>query len=96
MAFRFESLEIWHKAIKYADKIYNVADRLPKKELFGLGAQLRRAAVSIPNNIAEGSGSNSIKEFKNFLNISIKSTLETVSMLFFVKERNYISGKIRQ
>ena len=90
MAFRFESLEIWKLGIEYGNEIYNLADNLPKKELFGLGSQLRRSAVSISNNIAEGSGGVSIKDFKNYLDISIKSTLEIISMLFFAESRNYI------
>lgn len=96
MAFRFEKLEIWKMAIDYANKIYDLADSLPEKELFGLGSQLRRSAVSISNNIAEGSGSSSIKEFKNYLSISIKSTLEIVSMLFFSEKRNYINKLQRE
>lgn len=95
MAFRFESLEIWKLAIKYGDRIYCVADDLPQKELFGLGSQFRRAAVSISNNIAEGSGANTTKGFKNFLDISIKSTLEVASMLFFTEKRRYIDSKTR-
>lgn len=95
MAFRFESLEIWKLAIEYGNKIYDLADNLPKKELFGLGSQLRRSAVSISNNIAEGSGRVSIKDFKNYLDISIKSTLEIVSMLFFAETRKYIDKSQR-
>lgn len=91
MAFRFESLEIWRLAIEYADDIYDVADSLPQKELFGLGSQLRRAVVSISNNIAEGSGNASIKDFNNYLDISIKSTLEIASMLAFALKRKYIN-----
>lgn len=90
MAFRFENLEIWKLSIDYGNKIYDIADCLPQKELFGLGSQLRRSAVSISNNIAEGSGSSTIKDLKNYLDISIKSTLEVVSMLFFAEKRNYI------
>lgn len=90
MAFRFESLEIWELAIEYGNKIYDIADTLPQKELFGLGSQLRRSAVSISNNIAEGSGGASIKDFRNYLDISIKSTLEIASMLFFAETREYI------
>ncbi len=96
MAFRFESLEIWELAIEYGNKIYDIADSLPNKELFGLGYQFRRSAVSISNNIAEGSGSSTVKDFKNYLDISIKSVLEIVSMLFFAKERRYINESLKQ
>lgn len=58
--------------------------------MYGLSPQLKRAAVSISSNIAEGSGANTNKDFSNFLDISIKSTLETVNILFFAKLRKYI------
>ena len=96
MAFRFESLEIWQLAIEYGNKIYDLADNLPRKEIFSLSSQFKRAAVSISNNIAEGSGSNSLREFRNYLDISIKSTLEVISMLFFTERRKYISLSKRE
>jgi four helix bundle protein len=52
--FRFEELEIWKLAIEYGDKLYNIADKFPMRELYAMGSQLRRAALSISNNIAEG------------------------------------------
>lgn len=64
--FRFESLEIWKLAIEYGEKLYNIADSLPQEETYGLSSQLRRAAVSISNNIAEGSGANTKKIFLVF------------------------------
>lgn len=89
--FRFESLDIWKLAISYADKLYNIADSLPQKEMYGLSSQLRRAAVSISNNIAEGSGANTNRDFSCFLNTSIKSTLETANILYFALLRKYIA-----
>lgn len=88
--FRFESLDIWRLAIEYGNQLYDVADCFPYKEMYGLSSQLKRAAVSISNNIAEGSGANTNKDFSNFLDISIKSALETVNILFFAKLRKYI------
>lgn len=90
MAFRFESLEIWKASIDYADELYDVAHNFPKDEKFALADQLRRAGVSISNNIAEGSGSATNKNFSSFLDISIKSTLETVNILYFAFKRKYI------
>lgn len=87
--FRFEKLEIWHESITYGKNIYKIADQLPRNEEFGLKSQLKRAALSISSNIAEGSGSNSKKDFANFLNIAVKSTIETVSQLKFGQEMNY-------
>ncbi len=94
--FRFESLEIWKLAIEYCIQLYDIADTLPAKEMYGLGSQLRRAAVSISSNIAEGSGANTNKDFSNFLDISVKSTLETVSILYFALERKYIVEEKRK
>jgi len=93
--FRFEELEIWKLAIEYGNKLYDIADSLPQKELYGLGSQLRRAAVSISNNIAEGSGAATKKDFCSFLDTSIKSALETVNILYFAKLRKYISESQR-
>lgn len=91
--FRFENLEIWKLSLVYGKKIYQVTDQFPKHELFGLSSQLKRALLSISSNIAEGSGSRSIKDFSNFLDIAIKSVFETVSQLFFAKEMGYLSEK---
>jgi four helix bundle protein len=88
--FRFEELEIWKLSLKYADKCYYIASKFPEYERNALADQLRRAVISISNNIAEGSGSPTSKGFSAFLDISIKSTLETVNILFFATRRNYI------
>ena len=93
--FRFEKLEIWKLAIEYGNKLYDIADSFPQKELYGLGSQLRRAAVSISNNIAEGSGASTNKDFRSFLDISIKSTLETVNILYFAQLRKYVAKQRR-
>ena len=94
--FRFESLDIWKLSLDYADKLYDVAYLFPSEERFALSDQLRRAAVSISNNIAEGSGSATNKNFSSFLDISIKSSLETVNILFLARKRDYITEKERQ
>jgi len=93
--FRFEELEIWRLAVEYGNELYNIADNFPQKELYALGSQLRRAAVSISNNIAEGSGGSSNKDFSSFLDIAVKSTLETVNILYFAQLRKYIIEKRR-
>jgi len=91
--FRFESLDIWHLAIEYANRIYDLTIKFPRDELFALTSQLRKAGVSISANIAEGSLSDSSKEFKSFLNYAIRSTGETISELVMAKKRKYISEK---
>lgn len=88
--YRFEKLEVWKMAINYSIEIYKATDGFPKTEIFGLSSQLRRAAISVSSNIAEGSGSSTKKDFCNFLDISIKSTLETVSQLILAKELGYL------
>lgn len=93
--FRFEGLEIWKLAIEYGDRLYNVADKFPQKEIYAMGSQLRRAALSISNNIAEGSGASTNKDFCSYLNTAIKSSLETVNILYFAKIRKYINEEVR-
>jgi len=92
--FRFEGLEIWRLSIVYGKKLYKLSFKFPYDERFALSDQLRRASVSISNNIAEGSGGTN-KDFANFLNMAIKSTLETANILHFAKEQNYISEQVR-
>lgn len=89
--FRFENLLIWKSAISFSQNIYTFVRKLPKEEVFGLSDQLRRASVSISANIAEGTGSSSNKDFKNYLSISTKSLIEVVSLLAVAKENGYIS-----
>ncbi len=93
--FRFEELEIWQLAIEYGNRLYGIADKFPAKELYAMGSQIRRASLSISNNIAEGSGGPSNKDFCSFLDRSIKSTLETVNILYFARRRLYIKEEER-
>jgi four helix bundle protein len=65
-----ERLEVWRRAIDFVLFIYKETESFPKDEKFGLTSQIRRAAVSIPANIAEGAARQSTKEFKNFLSIA--------------------------
>jgi len=93
MAFRFENLEIWKSAVKYAKIIFKLANTLPPKERFSLADQIRRSSLSVSNNIAEGCASESNREFRSFLNIAIRSLFETVSSLFIAKDIGYISER---
>ena len=93
--FRFEELEIWRLAIDYAKDCYRVAASFPGHEVYGLSDQLRRAAVSISNNIAEGSvGSDT--SFRRYLTLAIGSALETVNILHFAHEIRYIEEQQRR
>ena len=91
--FRFEKLEIWKKGIEVADKMFDLADRLDEKRNYRFAEQLRSASLSIVNNIAEGSGSISRKEFKQFLNFSHRSISETANMIIMCFRRSYIEEK---
>ena len=78
-------------ASEIADALFDSADELEKKKLFRFAEQLRASGMSMSNNIAEGSGSHSKKEFKNFLNIARRSTFENANILILLKMRNLIT-----
>ena len=77
--FGFEKLEVWSFAIEYADCMYDVTRRFPDSERYGLISQMRRSAVSVSANVAEGSGRKSKADFARFLSIGYGSLMESVS-----------------
>src|ERR687896_1330446 len=79
MAFRFEGLEIFHAAIDFSARVYEMVKKFPADERFDLTSQARRAANSIVLNIAEGSGRGTKKDFSHFLDMAIGSIFETVA-----------------
>ena len=87
----YKKLNVWISSISLVKNIYNLTRKFPKEEMFVLTQQLRRAAISIPSNIAEGAGRNSNAQFKNFLQISIGSCYEVETQLIISKELEYIS-----
>jgi four helix bundle protein len=87
----FQDLIVWQKAMALATDIYRVTRLLPKEELFGLTSQLRRAAVSIPSNIAEGQARNSPKEFLNFISIAKGSAAELTTQLDLCTRLGYLA-----
>ncbi|HLE49011.1 MAG TPA: four helix bundle protein [Patescibacteria group bacterium] len=89
--FKFEKLDVWEKAIKFADVMIEIADSLPKTYQFSFSDQLRRAGLSVPNNIAEGAGRRGVKESSNFFNISKGSVYECISILVILSMRELIS-----
>ena len=77
--FNFEKLEVWQKAIDFADLVYSLTRAFPEDERFGLTNQMRRAAVSVSSNIAEGSSRMSPPDFARFIEIATGSVFEVVS-----------------
>ncbi len=90
MPFKFEKLRIWKESVSFSSAIYSLTKRLPKSEEFGLVSQLNRAAVSMSINIAEGQGRGSDAELSRFIQISIGSLNEVVTLLFICLEQKYI------
>ena len=93
MAASFKELRVWQEAMKFAVEVYKVTDRFPRHELYGLSQQLRRAAVSIPSNIAEGKGHRSDREFANFLLHARGSLLEVQTQVMIAHALQYISDE---
>lgn len=87
----FRKFQIWKKGIQLSKEIYQVTSSFPEKEKFGLISQLRRAAISIPSNIAEGCSRSSEKEFKRFLEIALGSAFELETQLIISLELSYLS-----
>ena len=83
--FRFMDLEIWQDAVGLAVRLLDLADNLEARKLYRFADQLRGSSLSMANNIAEGSGSSSRKEFSSFLNIARRSTFENANMLLVLR-----------
>lgn len=92
--FRFEELEVWKLAIEYGKECYIITHKFPKEERYALGDQLRRAGLSVSNNIAEGSVGSAIN-FQHYIIIAIGSILETVNILHFAYEVGYITNQLK-
>jgi len=91
--FKFENLEVWHKAVALYEEIANLSKGIAQRDQFSLGEQVRRAALSVSTNIAEGTGREGEKESKHFFNIAKGSVYEVVSLLYIVRSREYIASK---
>src|SRR5438132_7726847 len=94
--FNFEKLEVWQKAIQFADVVYRLTKAFPDDERFGLTSQMRRAAVSISSNIAEGTSRHSKDDYARFLEIATGSVFEVVSQSLIAQRQNYLSEQDRQ
>ena len=86
---RFKDLDVWKVSMDLVVKVYEITRGFPKSEQFGLASQLQRAAVSIPSNIAEGSGRGTRKDFAHFLDQARGSLLEVITQLEISRSLNY-------
>lgn len=89
--FNFEKLDVWQKAIDFADLVYNHMRQFPADERFGLTNQMRRAAISISSNIAEGTSRMSQTDFARFVEIATGSTFEVVSQSFVGRRQGLLN-----
>ncbi len=91
-----KDLDVWKEAIGFVKEIYEVTSNFPKEEIYSLTAQIRRCAISIPSNIAEGAARNSKKEFVQFLYIALGSCAELDTQLIISKELGYIDSEFNE
>ena len=92
----YKKLEIWKKSREFCSALYAVTAKFPMEEKYGLTNQLRRASVSIPSNIAEGSSRRSNKDFSRFLEIALGSGYEVETQLLIASDMNFISVNDQQ
>ena len=88
--FNFEKLDVWQKAIEFADLVYKSTRNFPAEERFGLTNQMRRAAVSLSSNIAEGCSRISKADFERFLEIATGSVFEVTSQAFIARKQGFL------
>jgi four helix bundle protein len=88
--FNFEKLEVWRKSIEFADQVYRLTQTFPAEERFGLTNQMRRAAVSISSNIAEGSSRSSKSDYSRFVELAAGSLFEVVSQAHVAARQAYL------
>ena len=91
----YKDLIVWQKGIDLVNEIYVLTKMFPKEEMFGLTNQMRRAAVSIPANIAEGWGRDSTKNYIQFIRISRGSLYELETLFVIARDLNYIDETIK-
>lgn len=87
----FKKLKVWQHGIDVVVDVYHFSQDFPKEEVYGLTSQMRRAAVSVPSNIAEGCGRNSDKDFGRFLDISLGSAFELETQLIIANKLEFLS-----
>jgi four helix bundle protein len=88
--FRFEELEVWNLAVDFANLVYDATRSFPTEERFGLTSQMRRAAVSVSANVAEGRSRRSDIDFARFVEVAYGSLMEVVSHAYVAKRQNLL------
>jgi four helix bundle protein len=89
---QYKDLKVWQKAMEICTYVYDLTKKFPPEEKFGLVIQMRKAAVSMPSNIAEGAGKSSLKDFVRFLEISHASSYELDTQGIISKNQEYINS----
>ena len=87
----YQDLDVWRLSINLVKEIYRVIEKFPSSELYVLSSQIRKAAISIPSNIAEGQGRNSSREFRQYLAVSLGSLSELETQLIIAQEIRYLT-----
>ena len=93
MTSHYAELKVWQKSVYFVTQIYQCTASFPKEELYGLTSQIRRAAISIPSNIAEGASRETTKDFLRFIGISNGSLAELQTQLIIAKNLGFIDDK---
>jgi len=89
----FKNLKVWQNGIEFVVNIYKETEVFPEEEIYGLTSQIKRSAISVPSNIAEGSGRGTKKEFNHFLDIALGSTFELETQLIIANKLNFLSDQ---
>jgi len=92
MEFLFKKLVVWQKAIQLVRMVYQMIKKFPAEERYALSDQLRRAAVSIPSNIAEGNGRSTNNDYAHFLSIARGSLYETITQVHIARDLGYVQA----
>jgi len=87
----YKDLDVWKLAVDFVKNVYDITGKFSSTEIYALTSQIRRSAVSIPSNIAEGQGRNSAKEFRQFLAVSLGSLAELETQLIISQKIGYIN-----
>jgi four helix bundle protein len=90
----YRELIVWQKAMDLVEAVYRATVRFPREEIYGLTGQMRRAAVSIPSNVAEGQGRNTTRDFLHFLSIAQESVKEVETQVLIAERLAYVTKQV--